>query len=268
MENNKAMQSSFLRGKCQCGAKKRGPARRKCNNIYVDDPVDKPDLAIYSQLELLGNGQIPSFDSPDIVTNSWRPFRLRQEASVKIRNLSPTVPAINALVHYGTSDFGIGTRVVPRLSKVVNVAANSEIELLFPLDQQTLNGDPRVGVHIDIEHSHDPNLGNNQGSQIHDGGFTTESGRNFTIQVPVMNDAGFNRQIHLSLMPTDLLASLSFNTENFAPFEQKTVQLTIEIPNHLHGTAANYLSKSVTVVGRLANGEVINGITRLVRIDD
>lgn len=267
MENNKTRRS-FLMGKCHCGAKKRGPTKRKCNNIYVDDPVDKPDLAIYSQLELLSNGQIPSYDNPDIVTNSWRPFRLRQEASVKIRNLSPTVPAINALVHYATSDFGIGTLVVPRLSKVVNLAPSSEIELLFPLDQQTLNGDPRVGVHIGIEHPYDPNLDNNYGSQVHDGGFTTESGRNFTIQVPVMNNASFNRQILLSLMPTDLLVSLSFNTENFAPFEQKTVDLNIEIPNHLHGTAANYLSKSVTVVGRLPNGEVINGITRLVRIDD
>ena len=148
MVNKIDTRSAFLRSKCHCGTKKRGTSRRKCNNIYVEDNVDKPDLAIYSQSELLRNGQILNYDSPDIVTNSWRPFRLRQEASIKIRNLSPTVPAINTLVHYATSDFGIGTRKVPKISKLVNVPANSEIKLLFPLDQETINGDTRVGVHI------------------------------------------------------------------------------------------------------------------------
>ena len=268
MENKQVQRSSFLKSKCHCGARKRGPSRKKCNNVYVEDPVEKPDLDIYSQLELIRNGQIPNYDSPDIVTNSWRPFRLRQEASVKIRNLSPTVPAINALVHYATSDFGIGTEEVPRISKVVNVPANSEIELLFPLDQETLNGDPRVGVHIQIEHPHDPNLGNNYGSQVHDGGFTTESGRNFTIQIPVINNVSFNRQLVLNVMPTDMITSLSFSTDNFGPFEQKIVNLTIEVPNHLHGTASNYLSRAVTLAGRLTGGETIGGITRLIRIDD
>ena len=234
----------------------------------MEDKVDKPDLAIYSQVEAIQNGQVPNYDSPDIITNNWRPFRLQNEAKVKIRNLSPDVPAINALVHYSTSDFGIGTPEVPRLTKVVNVPAGSEIELLFPLDQETLNGDPRVGVHILIEHPHDPNLGNNFGSQVHDGGFTTESGRNFTVAIPVMNNSGMSRQINLSIMPTDLNAALSFGSMVFAPFEQKLVSLSIQVPNHLHGTGSNYLSRAVTVVGRLAGNQILGGVTRLVRIDD
>ena len=136
-------QSRRIRGGCKCGARKATSGSRRCRNIHTDDPVGKPDLAIYSQIEKMAGGNPPSWDSPDIVTNDWRPFRLRNEANVKIRNLSQTVPAINAIIHYSTSPFGIGTSQQLRLSKSVNIAPGSEIELVFPLDQETLKGDPR-----------------------------------------------------------------------------------------------------------------------------
>jgi hypothetical protein len=269
MEQKVSLERTKVRwGDCKCGAVKRAPKKGGCRNIHTQDPVEKPDLAIYSQLEEISKGNVPAWDSPDIVTNNWRPFRLMQEARVKIRNLSPTVPAINALVHYAISSFGIGIQVVPQLSQAVNVPAGSEIELFFPLYQETLNGDPRVGVHIAIEHPHDPILINNKGSQVHDGGFTTESGRNFKMQVPVYNNSSQSRDIHLSLMPTEMVATIAWSSHVFAPHEQKLVELSIKVPNHLHGTADNFLSRSVTLVGRLSNNELIGGITRLIRIDD
>ena len=56
----------------------------------------------------------------------------------------------------------------------------------FPLHQEVLAGDPRTGVHIAIEHPTDP-----QGApttlaffRVHDGGYTTESGRSFDVGHP------------------------------------------------------------------------------------
>jgi hypothetical protein len=258
---------SFWKG-CRCGGNRKTRTPSGCNSIVTSDPVEKPDLAIYSQQEELSNGNIPNWDSPDIITNSWRPFRLRNEANVKVRNLSPNVPAINALVHYATSPFGIGTRQERKLTKVVNLAPNQEIELQFPLDAATLEGDPRVGVHILIEHPHDPNQANNYGAQVHDGGYTTESGRNFNVQIPVYNDSNFSRQINLSLMPTDIIASVNTASHVFAPYEQLVVTLNIQIPGFLNGAPDAIINRAVTVVGRLTDGTLIGGVTRLIRIDN
>jgi len=222
-------------------------------------------------LEKIQLGEIPSWDSPDIITNSWKPFALQSEATVKVRNLSATVPAINVNVHYYISPFGIGTVKELKLTKVINLAPNSEATLNFPLDAATLEGDARVGVHIQIDHPHDSSLINNVGSQVHDGGYTSESGRNFSIQVPIYNNSNFTQQIQLVLMPTDIIASvtpsdLAFQT--FAPHEQKIATLNIQIPDFLHGTPDSAPQHQVTMLGRISTGELIGGITRLIRIDN
>jgi hypothetical protein len=254
---------------CDCGRRRPRPGGSSCCIPARDTPIDTPDLAIYSQLEQLANNLEPSWDSPDIVTNDWGPFRLKPEASVKVRNLSATTPAVNGLVHYYTSPFGIGTRRTLRLSQLITLGPLQEVELLFPLHQEMLSGDPRTGVHIEIEHPTDGNLINNAGSQVHDGGFTTESGRSFTVAVPVVNDSPMSRTIALSLMATDLTASLSTTSHAFAPFEQINVNLHIAVPGFLHGTPASPVGRAVTVVGRLGgSGELVGGVTRLLRIDD
>lgn len=264
--DNRSGRSFFER--CKCGGNRGQPTSGKCQNITVNDPIQKPDLAIYSQLEELQNGNIPSWDSSDIITNNFIPFRLLEEAKVKVRNLSSTVPAINTSVHYYIAPFGIGTRKELKLTKIVNIPQASEVELTFPLDQITLGGDPRVGVHIQIEHPFDPNLINNFGSQIIDGGYTTESGRNFSIQIPVFNDSNFSRQINLSIMPTDVISSVTPISYVFASYEQIITTLKIQIPGFLHGSSSSYIERAVTVVGRLSGGELIGGATRLIRIDD
>lgn len=236
--------------------------------VSEDTPIKRPDLAIYSQKELWAAGSQPTWDSPDIITNDWRPFQLRAEAEVIIRNLSPDTPAANAIVHYEISPFGIGTRRERVLSQQVNVAASSQVNLVFPLHQSTLGGDPRTGVHIVIDHPHDSNPGNNEGSQVHDGGYTTESGRQFSVQIPVVNDAPVPRVIELSVGATPLIATVSPNSRTFQPFEQVIARLDIEIPGNMHGTNADPVNTSATVMATLEDGTLIGGVTRLVRVDD
>lgn len=224
-------------------------------------------MAIYSQAEQIAAGANPTWDSPDIVTNDWRPFRLRQEAEVTIRNLSATTSAANARVHFYTSPFGIGTRRQLRLTRIVSLGPSQQVGLLFPLHQEVLSGDPRTGVHVVIEHPTDERSINDAGSQVHDGGYTTESGRSFDVGIPVLNDSAVTRQLHLSVLPTDLLATVTPSSHNFAPFEQIVATLHIEVPAFLSGSPGNEIAREATVIARVAGGEVIGGATRLLRID-
>lgn len=253
--------------RCGCGYTRAKPSSDCCVSVK-DTPINRPDLAIYSQSDRLNNGQSASWDSPDITTNSWRPFRLRKEVLVKVRNLSST-PAINALVNFYTSPFGIGTPRTLRISQKVNVGGGQELSLLFPLHEEVLSGDPRTGVHIDISHPMDENPLNNSGSQVHDGGFTTESGRSFDVRIPVVNNSGAPRRIDLSIQPTDLSASLSLTSHNFAPFEQIETVLSITVPSFITDTGSSPVLKDVTVIGRDGNsGALIGGATRLLKVDD
>jgi hypothetical protein len=256
----------LAQGICRCTGQPARQSRGRCS-ITPDVPIRRPDLAIYSQLSELAAGNVPSWDSPDITTNMWRPFRLMDQARVRIRNLSTDVPAMNALVHYFLSPFGIATPRRLFQSRMVSLAAGAEVELLFPLDAETLQGDPRVGVHITIEHPHDANLLNNAGSQVHDGAFTTEAGRSHSIQIPVLNDTAMTRIMQLSVLPTDILATVSPSTHTFLPHEQIVATLQIEVPGFLSGTTSSPIARHVTVVARLPDGTLVGGATRLLRID-
>src|SRR5689334_593415 len=93
----------WLAGLCNCGVQPT-ISRSRCSCLTIlDTPVDRPDLSIYSQVEELAAGRAASWDSPDILTNSWPPLSLLPEALVRIHNLSTQTPAINALVHYYVS---------------------------------------------------------------------------------------------------------------------------------------------------------------------
>jgi hypothetical protein len=252
---------------CNCRNNPRPSRPASCKSAQVDSPVRHPDLAIYSQPEEITNGNVPSWDSPDIVSNNWRPFRLNPETNVKVRNVS-SVAAINSLVHFYTSPFGIGTRKELKLTKVITLGAGQEMSLDFPLDQQTLAGDQRIGVHILLEHPHDEHLINNSGSQVHEGAYTTESGRSFSVQIPVLNDYAGSRQIFLQIMPTDLLCTLTPVNHLFGAFEQIIATLHITVPAFLSGSATTEINRGVTVVAKTASGELVGGVTRLLRIDN
>jgi hypothetical protein len=211
---------------------------------------------------------MPSWNSPDIITHNISPYRLFLEPSVKVRNLSSTASAVNVLVTLQTSVFGIGLPRTPLATKVINLAASQEVELLYQFSQALLNGDPRIGVHVTIEHPHDSNLLNSRASQLIFIVLTSQVGRNFQVQFPVQNQSPAARQLTLSVLPNELIASVSPSVRNFAPFEQIQATASIQIPAALHGTPAARLEKEVSIMGRGPDGRLIDGITIIVEIDN
>lgn len=247
---------------------KKPPRARCCTYLSPDHPIEQPDLAIYSQNEQLALGNAPSWDSPDIITNDWRPFRLNASSKVTVRNLSPTVSAVNALVHFFTSPFGIGMPRTLLASKMVTIPAASQVVLDFPLDAATLAGDQRIGVYVGLEHPHDAKAINNSGDQVHVGAYTTESGRTFDVSIPVLNNTNFTRSMAFSVLPTDLLASVTPSAHVFAPHAQINIKLHVQVPAALVGAPGNEINRAVTVIAKLNNGELVGGVTRLLRIDN
>jgi hypothetical protein len=245
----------------------RQPQRKSCC-VVINTPPDRPDPATYSQDEQLALGLLPTWNSPDIVTNHNSPYTLFKEPEFKIRNLSARANAVNVLVHVSTSAFGIGMQRTPLSTKVISLAPLQEVTLLYPLSQALLSGDQRIGVHVVIEHPHDKNLFNSRASQIAFAVDTSNVGRDFQQQFPVLNLSGAPRQLTLSVLANYLSAIVTPTVRNFAPFEQIQATLNIEVPNSLHGTPGAVIEKEVTVIGRGPDGSVIDGITYLVRIDN
>ena len=243
------------------------PGRPSCC-VTTKTPPDRPDPATYSQDEQFALGLVPSWNSPDITTNFYSPFTLFKEPEFVVRNLSATASAVNVLVHVATSPFGIGLQRTPLSTQVISLAPLQEVTLRFPLTQALLAGDQRLGVHIRLEHPHDKNLLNSRASQMIFAVHTTDFGRNFQVQFPVLNNSAAARQLTLSVLPNELLASVSPGMRNFAPFEQIQATLSIEVPNTLHGTAGAVIEKEVTVIGRAPDGSIIDGLTHVVRINN
>ncbi|HVG28574.1 MAG TPA: hypothetical protein VM864_02535 [Pyrinomonadaceae bacterium] len=262
--NRASSADRFSRSWCQ---PRRRPHRKGCC-LDTRTPPDRPDPATYSQLEQLSLGIQPTWNSPDITTNFYSPYTLFKEPEFKVRNLSATASAVNTLVHVSTSPFGLGMQRTPLLSQVVTLGPSQEVTLLYPLPQAVLNGDQRIGVHVRIEHPHDKNKLNSVASQIIFAVHTSQVGRNFQQQFPVLNFAGSPRAIQLSVLSSPLTASVSPAAHTYAPFEQLNATLSVQVPNSLHGAPNNVLEREVTVVGRGPGGEVIDGITYVVRIDD
>lgn len=250
----------------RCRPQRKKPRTSCC--VTIEKPPERPDPASYSQEEKLALGQIPSWNSPDITTNNWSPFKLKPEAEVKVRNLSTTASAVNALVHFYVSQFGIGMARSLMSSTMVNLSPSQEQTLLFPFSQAVLSGSPTIGVYTKIEHSSDIKLINNNGGQVHHGVMTSESGRNFTFQFPVVNAQNAASQVTLSVMPNVLSGTVSPASKNCAPWEQFMATVTFHVPGSIHGTPAAYVEKEVTVVGRFGNGALIGGVTYVVRVDD
>lgn len=234
--------------------------------LAVKDPLKKPDPAIYSQIEQLSIGQDPSWNSPDITTNTFS--QLLDETRVKVRNLSSTTSAANALVHFFTSAFGIGMRRTQETSRVVSLSPGEEVELLFPLRQEILNGDPEIGTYIAIEHPHDETLINNKGAQISRGVVTSEAGRTLQFAFPVLNQLAVTRQITLSVLSNELSASVTPTIHNFAPLEQIEATITMQVPDTIHGSPGSEIYKEVTVIGWDLGVNLVDGLTHIVRIDN
>ncbi|MBZ0281428.1 MAG: hypothetical protein K8L97_11870 [Anaerolineae bacterium] len=264
--SNDSMLSRRVRSTCRPPRRDRSTKQHCC--VSVDKPPERPDPATYSQAEQLSLGNAPSWNSPDIVTNNWSPWRLMQEPEVIVRNLSPTASAINTLVHFYWSPFGIGMPRTLLTTRMINLPASAQTTLKFPLGQDTLNGPQEIGTYIVIEHPHDQNLINSKGDQIHFGALTSESGRNLEFTLPVRNPSGQAQQITLTVLSNDFGAVVAPAAPTIAAFAQVNTQVTMAVPNTLHGTSANQIQREVTIIGRGADGQVIDGVTFVIRIDD
>jgi len=261
-------QNKVERRRFGCRPKKRPHRKDCCAHVNSRQPIQRPDLAIYSQEEQLSLGNAPNWDNPDMTTNSWSPFRLNAESVIVVHNLSSTVSAVNGLVHFYTSPFGIGMPQTLLATRMVSIPPASQVDLNFPLPAATLSGDQRIGVHVVLEHPHDTTLINNRGSQVHDGAYTTESGREFDVSIPVLNNSNFSNNIQLIILPTDLNASITPTSQVFAPHQQITATLHVRVPAALVGSPASVINRGVTVMGRGATGELVGGVTRLLRINN
>lgn len=248
-----------------CGPQRRSEASACCFRPKV--PIQRPDPAIYSQKRALAADGSATWDSPDILTNSWSPWRLLSESHVTVRNLSSTVTAANVQVGLSFSPFGIGMPVSPLGAQFVSLAPSASAELLFPLTQALLAGDQLVSVFVRIVHNADADLGNNEGEQAILGGLTSELGRLIQFDVPVRNPASYPQTMTFITYANELGLTVSPAQHSFAPFEQIMVHGRIVVPPTLHATSG-FLEKAATMAAFGTGGALIGGITYVVHIDD
>jgi hypothetical protein len=231
--------------------------------VTVANPPARPDPATYSQDQQIALGQIPSWDSPDIITNHDLPWTLFAETQVTVRNLSPTVAAVNTQVQVSISPFGIGLAAAPLSAQLITLAPNEVTTLAFPLSQAILQGDQSIGVFVQIYHPNDAVLINDRGAQVITGVDTVASGRNITVAIPVANPAGAAQTITLATLPNTVSAVVSPTSHPFAPFEQIIADLTVSVPSTVHSTLLE-----ATVIAHDGGGGVIGGATLVIVVND
>jgi hypothetical protein len=244
--------------------------------VEIDKPPDRPDLAIYSQDEQFAAGNPPTWANPDIVRNS----KSLQDVRVTVRNLSRTTSAVNGMIEFSTSRFGIGVSRTVESAKRISLPAGGQIELPFKTIEvfvpAPLSPVAFEGVHIRLEHPYDSHTINNRGSSMEAEALTSYVGRTFSLLFDVVNQATSSQAIALSLLSNDLNSSVHFGPATlpivsprvFAPLEQFLATLSIQVPNSFHGAPGAPIRKDVTVVGRGPDGRVIDGVTCVVRIDN
>jgi hypothetical protein len=272
LNNKKNNKMALLKFLCNCSAESFS-VTSSCNSIAFSKPIRKPNLAIYSQYDEFTNGRSPTWDNPDIISNSWGPFKLLPETIVKVRNISD-VNASNAIINFSISPFGIGHTRTLIATRIISLLAGQEVELQFPLPLSLLEDgkDQRIGIFIEIDHPYDANKINNFGIQIHEGNYTTEIGRASDMVFPVFNNSPLSKNIILSVLPTEIESVVKFangsDRHMFSGLEQMSGTLRMNIPASLVGSSSSIINKSVTVIAKTDTGELIGGITKLLRINN
>jgi hypothetical protein len=237
--------------------------------METDTPIDRPDLAIYSQAERFAAGAQPTWNNPDITTNLVGESKLMPEAQVRVRNNSGSASAVGANVCCFVSRFGIGYERQPIGTSTQNFAPGEERELLIPFPQAVLNGDQRIGFYVRIEHATDPVLINNEGAQILDPYATSVQGRAIATSFLVRNPVAGTQSIQIQQLATEpgIQASFSVASGAFGPLEERTCQVQIDVEAWLTGTPDNFVRRDITYVARGADGNVIDGLTFMVWVD-
>jgi hypothetical protein len=241
--------------------------RTNCCLELPESRVERPDVAIYSQEEVVAEGGVPSWNSPDILTADFPYLRLNDETVVTVRNLSPDTWAVGAQVHFAISRFGIGFERQYVGSQRVSLGPSANVNLSFPLNRTILAGEPRIGVYIEIEHPHDQNRINNFGSQVVAASLTSAEGRVFALDIPLRNHSSFTRYFTLRVLAADdVVAAVDPARRSFAPYEESTVLLNTEIPAGL-ARSAPYPAREVTVIATAEDGSIVGGVTHSIVVD-
>lgn len=252
-----------------CVPKRRQQTGTDCCFTPAGPPPDRPDLATYSQQEQFALGNVPTWDSPDILSNYWSPFRLMPEITVTVRNLSPSATAVNGQVLLSVATFGIGNPRTQIGSQFVTLAPGHQTSLLFPLPQAILKAtEQRIAVNVRLVHPYDGNAINNLGAQLLADAYTSKAGRNISVQFPVVNPLSAAQHVALETLPNLLSATVTPVNPLLGPAQQIMATLHMQVPAALHGTAAAPVRADVTVVGRDGGGALIDGLTYVIWVDD
>jgi hypothetical protein len=243
--------------------------------LTPDTPPKTPDPAIYSQREQLSLGNEPSWNNrsfnQDILALSYNPRMLPVGTDFWVGNRSPEVAAVGVLVSVSYSSFGIGLERRPLGSSVIGIRPGRR-ESVFMLYPPTLL--PELGhlpaLFVHIEHPLDENLISNDGEHAVQLYRTSEAGRTLNLQFPVRNDAPAARQISLAVLTNDLGAAVSPTNRLFAPFEQVNATLNVVVPATIVGSVNDPFppQRTVTVMGQTADGQLVGGVSYIIRIDD
>lgn len=237
--------------------------------VRVNIPIERPDPATYSQAERFAAGVQPTWNSPDITTNVVGAAKLLPEARVTVRNNSSSATAVNVAVHCAISRFGVGFPRNAIGTTVTTLAPSQQRTLLVPLPQAVLQGEQRVGFHVQLEHPGDSVLINNQGAQIIDAFATSAQGRTINTNFLVRNPLNTAQAVALQLLATGAGVLVSHNMPGgvFGPFEERMCEVTINIENWLVGGGGTVHEREVTFVARGAGGNIIDGITFYVAVN-
>jgi hypothetical protein len=242
------------------------------NKIDLIDPIDKPDIRLYSQTEIWNGGDAPTWDSPDIWTYRWRMGDNKKiwpdnRILAQIQNLSPSGTALGTVVHCDISSYGIGTPRTRLSSQFVNIRPSSSVQVAFPLPQDIIDSGEFIGAHINAVLPGDINQANNHGSQVVRGSFSSEEGREQTVTFPIVNR--LNRDVVLSFgaMPNNLSAVVTPQGAMLAPGEHITAELSLKVPDDVHGSNPNFERLDVTVISK-ENNALMDGLAYFIFVDD
>lgn len=262
-----ARQAAVVDRRSFCRPEPRREAGKCC--VKVDSAINRPDPAIYSQAEQFAMGAVPTWESPDILTNLVGATSLMPEAHVKIRNNSSTVSAVGVAAHAAVSRFGIGFPRTPIGTSVVTLGPGQERTLLIPFPQAVLNGEQRIGFHVRLEHPSDAVMINNEGSQNIDAFSTSAQGRTISTNFRIRNPLNVAQQISLQLLATQpgMQVSFALPPGPFGPLEERICSVTIQIESWLVGGGGTTHGREATFVGRGADGRVIDGLTFYVAVN-
>jgi hypothetical protein len=244
------------------------PVRPSCC-MHTDTPIDRPDMAIYSQAEQFSIGAQPTWNSPDITTNFIGANKLMPEAQVMVRNLSSSASAVGANVHCFVARFGIGFARTLIGTAVVSLPPGAQKQLLVPFPQAVLAGEQRIGFHVRIDHPTDPVPINNAGAQVIDAFATSKQGRSIATSFLVRNPLDAPQAISVQQLATQpgIQTTFSISAAPFGAFEERLCNVNIHVEAWLIGGNGTVHDCNVTFVARGADGSVIDGLTYYVGVD-